>query len=290
MSSLEDGWATGLSEWARAERDIQALVQIGSRVQAAGAADQWSDFDYQLVTSRPGKYLDGSFSTRLGRCWGYGAHVAFGNSTKVTAVYEGALEADFVILRHAEVLAALLAMRWPATARLWPSALRRGIAELRTVVGPGWRMIKGGAPWERRYSRIVPRGVTLTEVEFNGACGEFWTQIVWAAKRLERGEFRACQRCIHVHLVENCLRMLQEEARLDGRASQPLGRRAERWLGPAQLGATDIAIRPDKESLSAGLGRIAGVFADSSAAVAGQNGWTFRDYAELRAWLKGRLS
>src|SRR5271166_6519545 len=89
-----------LSAWARAQPDIRALVQIGSRAQKAAAADPWSDYDYQLITTRPGRYRDGSFCQALGPCWAYGTHVAFGDSVKVTAVYDGALEADFVVLRH----------------------------------------------------------------------------------------------------------------------------------------------------------------------------------------------
>jgi len=287
MSMLEDGWDAALSAWSHDQDDIRALVQIGSRVQKGALVDPWSDYDYQLITTRPEKYGDGSFCRELGPCWAHGAHVAFGDSVKVTAVYEGALEADFVVLRNLEVIIATMALRWPGTQRLWPRALRRGIADLRIVVGPGWKIIKGGAPWEARYSRITPYRASITENQFNRLCGNFWAQLVWAAKKAARGEFRASQRGIHGQLIESSLRILQEEALLNGRQAYPLGRRAELWLTGEQLEATANGTRPDRASLMTALERIADVFSRSSASVAARNGWRHREYAEVRGWLAG---
>ena len=66
MSGEAQGWDEAVSAWARSRPDIQALVQIGSRVQEGSAVDAWSDYDYHLVTSRPGDYRDGRFTAELG--------------------------------------------------------------------------------------------------------------------------------------------------------------------------------------------------------------------------------
>jgi Streptomycin adenylyltransferase len=287
MTSGEEAWDSSLSRWAHAQADIRALVQIGSRVQEGAGADSWSDYDYQLITSSPRKYRDGSFSEKLGPCWAFGSRMVFGNSLKVTAVFEGALEADFVVLRHIEVLIAVTALRWPQTARLWPRALVRGVADLRGVVGSGWKMIKGGAAWERRYSRVSYYSNPLTEDEYNQWCGEFWSQLVWVAKKVGRGEYRAAQRGIHEHLLENTLRMLEQEALLGGLRAYPRGRRAELWMNPEQLRATDLSSRPERAALVAALGQVADAFSRSSAAVAGKRGWRARDYGGVRSWLAG---
>ncbi len=163
--------------------------------------------------------------------------------------------------------------------------MRAGVADLRIVAGPGWRVIKGGEAWERRYARIAPLQVPLTEREFQRLCGEFWTQLVWAAKKAARGEFRASRRALHLHLVENCLRLLQEEAHLAGRRSYPLARRAEQWLSPEQLVGTDIAGGGDRQSLLAARGRIADTFEKASAVVAAGRGWSLNQPAALRSWL-----
>jgi hypothetical protein len=148
-------------------------------------------------------------------------------------------------------------------------------------------VIKGGEAWERRYARIAPLQVPLTEREFGRLCGEFWTQLVWAAKKAARGEYRASRRALHLHLVENCLRLLQEEALVAGKRSYPLGRRAEQWLSPDQLHGTDLRAGADRESLLRALGQIAGTFEKASAAVAAGRGWGLSQPAALRAWLAG---
>ncbi|HEY5079282.1 MAG TPA: hypothetical protein VII43_05525 [Opitutaceae bacterium] len=285
MSGVADGWDASISAWAHAQGDIKALVQIGSRVQEGAVVDPWSDYDYQLITTEPGKYRDGSFCREIGPCWVSGSHVAFGNSLKITAVYEGALEADFIVLKSMDVAIATLALRWPGTEHLWPRVLRRGVADLRIVVGPGWRMVKGGAAWERRYSRINPLRPEMTGQEFAALCCNFWAQAVWAAKKAQRGEFRASQRGIHEHLAEGCLRILQEEAILAGRKAYPLGRRAETWLTQEQLGGTASGTRPDRAALLAAVGEAARVFSASSAAVAAARGWSLEEAAQVRAWL-----
>jgi len=286
MSGCDDRWAAAVSSWADAQGDIEALVQIGSRVQATAESDRWSDYDYHLVTSRPDRYRNGSFCRQIAQCWVSGVQVAFGNAVKVTAVYEEALEADFVILNSLELRVATAAMKWPGTRVIWPRILRRGVDSLRIVAAPGWRVIKGGRAWEERYSRMAPLAIVLSGAEFEALCGEFWTQLVWAAKKAARGEYRASQRALHIHLLENTLRMLQEEARLEGRKSFPLARRAENWLTPAQLRGTASKSEPSAEALFAALEGVADTFMSSSLAVATKRGWGGEVPRALRAWLR----
>jgi hypothetical protein len=285
MRGTADPWSATVADWAAAQADLEALVQIGSRVQPGNRADDWSDYDYHLITSYPERYRDGAFARALGPCWAVGAETTFGNVTKVTAVYAGAREADFVILPHLEMRIATLALRFPGTAALWPAPLRRGVGSLRRVAGEGWKVIKGGAAWEQRYARIQPIRFRLTAREFAGLCGHFWTQVVGAAKKAERGEWIASQRALHVALMEDALRLYEEEALLGGGPAYPLGRRAETWLSPEQARARSIGTAPERQALLVALGRLAAAFAASSAAVAAGQGWPDYDAAAVRAWL-----
>jgi hypothetical protein len=287
MSRLEDGWDASVSAWANARDDVRALVQFGSRVRNDGTADRWSDYDYHIITSNPRKYGDGSFASELGACWASATRVSFGNVVRVTAIYEGALEADFIVLSHVEMVVVALALRWPSTARFWPRALAGGVSSLKIAAAPGWKVIKGGSLWEKRYARITPPHGSMTEAEFGRACGEFWVELVWAAKKVARGEYRAAQRAVHEHLIENGLRVFREEALMHGRAAYPVGRRAESWLTPDQLAATLDGTRPDRAALMSALSQISGEFAASSIRVASQRNWRIRDFSEVRAWLAG---
>jgi len=287
---LEHEWEEALSQWAHARSDIKALVQIGSRVQAMGRADTWSDFDYQLVTSKPEQYLDGSFANQIGRCWSVGTNRAFGNVTKVSAVYEGALEAEFVILKHWEVVLATTALRWPQMEESWPQALCRGIEDLRGVAGSGWRLVKGGEKWKQRYGRLRPFQERLTRQEFDQLCGEFWSHLVWGIKKVQRGEYLAAQRAIHEILVEKTLRLLSEEALLDGNLAGPRGRRAENWLSPTRLQAVRIVSYADRASLIAAFQQVVTLFVSVSDVVSDRNGWGSQSYSDTRAWMNEQIS
>jgi hypothetical protein len=285
MSSPEEGWDASVSAWANARADIRALVQFGSRVRDDGTADRWSDYDYHIITSDPRKYGDGSFARDLGPCWASATRVSFGNVVRVTAIYEGALEADFVVLSHVEMLVVALALRWPSTARFWPRPLAGGVSSLKIAAAPGWKVIKGGAAWEKRYARITPSEASMTEANFERVCGEFWVELVWTAKKVARGEFRAAQRAIHEHLIENGLRVFREGALMDGRTAYFVGRRAESWFTPEQLSATKEGTRPEAAALWAALAQIKDEFAASSNRLAKLKNWRVREYPEVSAWL-----
>lgn len=281
----EDEWMETLSRWAHAQPDITALVQIGSRVQLPGRADVWSDFDYQLISSQPKRYLDGRFAYEICPCWAVGINRAFGNVTKVSAVFDDALEAEFVILRNWEVKAATTALRWPSMSKIWPTTLRRGVEDLRGVAGSGWRMIKGGTKWSARYARLLPFQERITQSEFDSLCGEFWTHFVWTIKKTQRGEFLAAQRAIHEVLLESTIRLLAEEGLLDGKGAGPRGRRAERWLTRERLEAVKVCSYPDRDMLFAAFFQLFKLFDEVSSIVAQKNHWTYNSYSEVRAWI-----
>lgn len=285
MSERDEAWVANVSAWASAQADIKALVQIGSRVKNDGTADEWSDFDYQLVTTNPDRYRSGEFARELGTCWAVGLEHTFGDVMKVTAVYEGALEADFIVLRHSELVLATTMLKWPGTSGMWPGPLRIGISRLRGAAGTGWKVIKGGAAWEKRYARLTPCEFPMTESEFKSLCGEFWVQAVWAAKRIQRGELIASQRTIHRYLLEACLRMFQEEAVVSGRKAYPRGRRAESWLTAPQAEVVKGGTIPEKAQLLGALSGLAIEFVRSCEVVGKSRGWPVGGNPEIAGWI-----
>ena len=290
MTDADAKWNATVAKWAHSRSDITVLVQIGSRVQPGAVVDEWSDYDYQLVTPNPTAFLSGAFARELGPCWTISAQKAFGGVIKVTAVYEDALEADFVILRTWEVALAATANRFPRSAFLWPEILRRGIEDLRCVAGRGARIIKGARRWERRYGALTPFVRPMTQPEFLALIEAFWARAVWVAKKIERGECLAAQRAMHADLFEPTLRVLEVEALLVGAAARPEARAAERWLAATRLGALDIPTAPQRAVLFVALARIAGLFGEVSEVVSRQRGWAAPLHAEVRAWIARRVS
>lgn len=283
----EQAWSSALSVWAKGQADLSALVQVGSRVQPDGEADAFSDFDYYLISSRPERYRDGRFAEAIAPCWVVSSQIAFGGVTKVTAVYEHALDVDFVILAAWELRVAFLALRFPRLKAWWPGPLAKGIADLRCVAGRGSRVVHGGAGWSRRFERLAPLPLTPTEAAFSHACDIFWTQFVWVVKKVERGELLAAQRGFHLHLVESTLTILAMEADEAGRP-RPEGRKAEQWLSSDRLRSMAITSAPSTEVLEHALADLAFLFHDASQAVAKQRGWAFNQREGLRMWTARR--
>ncbi|MBI2513799.1 MAG: aminoglycoside 6-adenylyltransferase [Opitutae bacterium] len=280
-----------ISAWAASRADISALVQIGSRVQPGATPDRWSDYDFQLISTRPALYRDPAALHGLGETWVVNSQRVFGGADKLTLVFPGGVEADFVILRAVELRIAFAALRAPGLASLWPPPLKFGVRNLKIVACPGWRVVKGGAAWERRYARL---GATLPwprldEREFRGVCAAFWAAAVWTAKKIARGELRAAQRHFHLTLVEQLWRLLEEEARDHDRAVRPEARRAESWLAPERLPQSAFATGADRATLSRALRAAAGAFEDAAATLARQRGWTPPDHSAARDWLLGEL-
>ncbi len=278
-------WTEAVRRWADAQQDISALVQIGSRVQPGAPVDAWSDFDYQLITSTPKKYSSGSFVTAIGSCWTYGVAHAFGGVTKVSAVYSDALEADFVILKTIEVRLLTTALRFPKTARSWPAPLAHGVGDFRRVAGLGWKVIKGGVPWERRYSRVSHHRKALDEYRFREITQAFWTHSVWVAKKAQRGEYTAARRGYHETLMEVALELFEEEALIDGKAAAPLGRRAEQWLGDSRLIAVKESAGPGRVSLLHAIAQLSAAVHEASENLAVRRSWPLPQSDEVRRWL-----
>lgn len=139
-------WETRLLSWARAKRDIKALIEIGSRAQAGARVDEVSDYDYQLVTSEPEQYLDGRFAGEIAATWvASRLDPTVGGGNKVCVVFAGGqVIVDFVVVRNWELRVATWAAHSSGTERFWPVRLRKGVDGLRLAVGPGFRVLKGG--------------------------------------------------------------------------------------------------------------------------------------------------
>jgi hypothetical protein len=282
-------WDASLADWANAKPDIAALVQIGSRVQSDVTPDEWSDYDYQLITTHPSRYLNGGFAREIGEAWVVATERAFGDATKVTAVFNGGLEADFVILAKWEVLIATAALATPIPTSFWPSTLRRGVEDFRCVAGRGWKIVKGGAAWEKRYGRLTPFQRGLTEEMFQQHVSSARAHAVWIAKKILRGELIAARRMLHRGLIETTIKLMEEEALAAGKAARPEGRRAETWLKAERSASLDGRSSLERRILAAELLRQAALAEEVGHAVAASRGWGLEDAPDLHRWLREQL-
>lgn len=281
-----------LVAWVRAQPGVEALVQIGSRVQPGGVVDAWSDWDYQLIVRDPASYENRDWPAQIAPCWTAHLERTPRGVMKLSAVFAGGWEADFVLLPAWQMKLVFWAMAHPGLQPFYPPALRQGVANTRLWLRPGHRVVLGGPAWEKRLAALAgpwpETGFTADDFLFHAA--GFWRHAVWAAKKIRRGELLAAQRWAHVELREHTFALLAEEARLEGRAPRAEARQAERWLGEARLRQTAALTGTTPRALAGALLAELTLFREVTASVAAHRGWPVPDYAAVEAWLRTELA
>lgn len=278
--------------WARRQPDLEALLQFGSRVQAAGVADAMSDWDFHVYSSRPEKYRGTAWLAEIAPPWCAHAERSLRGVVKVSAVFAGGLEADFIPLAAWQMKLVYAGMRHPGWAARMPARLRRGIHETRVILhNSGHRVLVGGAAWERRLEalRVAWPEARLERADFERHNGAFWQKAVWVAKKIARPEPRSAQLWLHKLTGEHVYALLEEEGWLAGKQARPEALKAEKWLDARRLAQTELATSTDPRVLARALLAQIDLFEEASRAVAQGRGFAPADHTAVAAWLRAEL-
>ena len=212
---------------------------------------------------------------------------------KVTAVFDGGLEADFVPLAAWQMKLVYSGMRHPEWASWMPTKLRRGIQETRAfMLGSGYRLLVGNAEWNQRFAALETSwpSLELSAEEFARHTAAFWPKAVWVFKKIVRPEPRSAMHWLHLLVVHQVYPLLAEEARLEGFAPRPEARKAEQWLNARRLQQTAIVTGTDQAQLARALLAEITLFEEVSASDAKQRGFPPGDYSAVAAWLRAELA
>jgi hypothetical protein len=199
---------------------------------------------------------------------------------------------DFVPLVAWQMKLVFAAMAWPTLAGLYPSRLRRGIANTRLIACPGYKVILGGPAWEKRFEALSfpwPDPV-FTDEDFAFQVSAFWRNAIWVQKKIARGEVRAALRWDQREIVESLFILLAEEARIVGRPARPEARKAEQWLDARRLEQTKVSASLDRKSLARALLLQIDLFEEVTRSVAISRGFDVRDHTAIAAWLRSELA
>ncbi len=242
-----------IQRWAAQEPSVRALVQIGSRVRAQTdtmlACDDFSDWDFQVVTSRPEMFADREWlrALDLGAPIAYVARLGrLGTATKVAIALRGG-EIDLVILPAARLRQAKWLVRLGLATRL--PAVRHALGGMAIVLRGGHVVRHGGAEWGGFFRRVatefpVPR---LSDADAQGLAEGFVCDFISTRHKIDRGEFLAAQRWLHHQLAEVNFQLLHELRQRKNELSFPDARRIERVFPDWRLVQVDAA--PQAESL-----------------------------------------
>lgn len=278
--------------WAKRRPDIKALVLGGSRAGTAGV-DELSDWDFQLITTRPDGYRNTRWLPEIAPCWGAHAERTPRGVVKVSAVFANGIEADFVPLADWQMRMVFWGMRHPRLAERMPCRLLHGIRETRTfLLGSGFRLLVDTGGWEPRLTALKTSwpDEKISQEVYARHVSAFWVKAVWVFKKVARPEPRSAVLWMHALVREHLYALLAEEARLAGRPARSEARKAEQWLDERRLVQTDIAVNLDQRALARALLAQIDLFEEVSRSVALARGFAPPDDTAVAAWLRSELT
>lgn len=270
--------------WAQGEAAVRALVAIGSRVRepkAVGAADRFSDWDFQVIASDDGVLVEAAAFERAG----IGRPLVFvnregrlGSARKLTALFaEG--ELDVVVIPFAQV-AHVRAQVDNGTAMQQPP-VARALQDLAAVLAGGYRFLKGEEEAGALY-RFVRERVPLPRLDDRAAveaANGFVCDYVSTRRKIERGERIAAQRWLHHQLAETNFKLLHELRLRAGEPSFPDARRIESLAGGSWAERVAVDAGLDSAALTAAAIKAAATCRDLMQALVG-GAWRWPDGVE----------
>lgn len=287
-----DEFEDRIARWARHQPDLDALVLAGSRA-AKNTSDLHSDWDFHLISSNPRRYTAGlEWLEAIAPCWCANSALTPRGVVKISAVFEGGYEADFIPLAAWKMKLVYWAMNHPEYAKWMPRVLQKGIMETRAfMLGNGYRVLVGSDAWTRRLQALETRWQDrgISEDEFGRLVNGFWQKAVWIYKKVARPEARSALHWLHMMIVDHLYALLAEEARIAGRPARPEARKAEQWLDAGRLEQTNLVTSLDQKVLARALRSQIDLFEDVSRSVAQSRGFKLPDRSAVAGWLRAEL-
>lgn len=279
--------------WAERNPAVEALILAGSRAKPTAGADRLADWDFHLISNRPEQFQGTAWLEQIAPVWCAHSERTPRGVIKVSAIFEGGWEADFVSLATRRMKLVYWGMRHPEWKSCMPLQLKSGIQETRAfLLGSGYRLVSGANGWKSRLNALeVDWPVRAMSVqEFENDVSGFWQQGVWICKKIVRAESRSAMHWLHKLVTDRVYTLLAEEARLAGRPARPESRKAEQWLDGKRLEQTAIVTSIDRQVLAHALLTEILLFEDVSHVVASARGFALRDYSAVATWMRAELS
>jgi aminoglycoside 6-adenylyltransferase len=194
--------------WAKSRDDVHALLLVGSQARTETPADELSDVDLVLFVSEPERYLrEATWLRSFGEpLLTFVEPTAVGDFEERRVLFRDGLEVDF------SVLPTRAAGELPPDAE---AALGHGFSVLHDELG---------LDLEPRPATPAP---PPSQAALDRVSNDFWYHLLWAAKKLRRGELLLAKQACDCYLTA----LLVELLRWRGEGAWHGYRFFERWAG-----------------------------------------------------------
>ncbi len=194
---MSDRYATikkKLLDIANTNKDVKAIIAIGSSTRNVLKADDYSDLDLIIATEDTESWLHGNIPEQLGSVKISFVEPSLGGAKERRILYENALDVDMIIFTPAQFTAAIKdgVANW---------VCNRGYSVLHDTMNFGYLLA------EHVSNKITP--TDMTECEYINLVNDFCFHVIWASKKILRGEIWTAKMCIDAYLKNYLLKMIE---------------------------------------------------------------------------------
>lgn len=259
-----------ISEYAKKDGMIRAVIAIGSSVRAETPADKYSDLDLVIVTAEPEKWFSGEYPGKLGKVSVSFIEPTLGGGRERRCIYDEDKDVDMIVL----------------TPEQFDTALKEGV--MSWIMDRGYLFLYGADEYAEAAAKYVRKAVSrpeMTEEEFINTANDFYFHNIWAYKKLLRGELWSAKMCVDAYLKQRLLKMIEQYALARGTADVwHDGRFIDRWADSETLnGLRECFAHYDTEDCKRALLATHRLFAELASAVAEIRGFVYPENAEVCA-------
>lgn len=183
-------------EWSKKVNDIRAAVVVGSRARSKVPADEWSDLDLVIFSTKPDYYISSTeWLQNIGQYWmTFVENTAVGESKERRVLFEGGLDVDFSVFSVND-LEKLFEM-----------------PEVQMVFERGMKIVLD------KDNLFIDFTLTKKEIEINilpeendfvNLINDFWYHAVLSVKKLLRGELWTAKMIIDNYMKWKLLKLVE---------------------------------------------------------------------------------
>ena len=256
-----------LCKYAEQDKDIKAVIAIGSSTRSDLPADEFSDLDLIIVTSAPDRWYSGEYPAFFGNVSISFIEPTLGGGKERRCIYDADRDVDMIIF----------------TPLQFEKALKEGVAEW--VMNRGWKLLYDGGDYAKKIPQFVTlevHHVVMTDAEYENTVNDFFFHIIWACKKFRRGELWSAKMCIDGYLKERLLKMIEQNQLCFGDTDVwHDGRFLDRWADSSVLDELkDCFAHYDSDDCRRALLATQRLFARLARTVADKRGFLYPEKAE----------
>lgn len=255
---MKDRYATikkKVLDIAHADKDIKAIIAIGSSTRKMLQADEYSDLDFIIATDTPEEWLYGNLPKQIGDIKISFIESSLDGAKERRILYNNSLDVDMIVF----------------TPKQLTDAIKAGVAN--QVCNRGYSLLYDTMNCRQLLAahvscQIVP--ADMTESEYVNLVNDFCFHVIWAAKKILRGETWTAKMCIDAYLKNSLLKMIEVYSVYKYNADVwHCGRFLDRWADDKiKESLTKCFAHYDKEDMISALFETKNLFIQLSKSVA----------------------